>query len=110
VKVAYSINAYTRSNLYAALEKIKVLRFDGVEIVPDTPFVSPEDIDKFDTLGLKNRLSLLTLAIPNVNVNSVEGLGSLIEEDYTIRKTRIEYTKNTLDCKATRCREYIYHK
>lgn len=86
MKIAYSTNAYTRWPLARAVEDIRELGFDGVELLADVPHLA--DIPHVSGFP-----------VSNLNGNTVNGefRPSLIEPDPKLRRERVEYTKRVID-------------
>jgi sugar phosphate isomerase/epimerase len=99
-KLALSTNAFTKFTLRQALEKIKKLGFEGVEILADTPHVH----FKYDTLKIKLWLKKYKLAVSNINANtcrllkqSLDGFyPSIISQRRKHREKRIKHIKSCI--------------
>ncbi len=70
MKLAYSTNAFTRTDLKSAIQKVAELGFDGVEILCDFPHwypghVSAEELQEYQAL-----LSQVGLGVSNLNANT----------------------------------------
>lgn len=95
-RLAYSTNAYTKWLLVKAVEDVKRLGYEGVEILADAPHAFPPLSDR----GIEElRQALKGLGISNLNGNTVQDkfTPSLIAADGAERRERIEYTKRTID-------------
>jgi sugar phosphate isomerase/epimerase len=97
----YSTNAFTRYDLFAALEMIAELGFEGVEIMCDQPHLYPPDWSADQVNVLKATLQRLNLKVTNLNSFTLYAVGdvilpSWIDDDPTMRQTRIEHTKSCL--------------
>jgi sugar phosphate isomerase/epimerase len=77
-----------------ALEEIKKLGFEGVEIVLDRPFILPQEIERFDPEILKRIIPPLHVSC--VNANSAWELADLSEPEEGLRRKRIKYTKTSI--------------
>jgi sugar phosphate isomerase/epimerase len=96
----YSTNAFVKSDLFDAVEKIAGLGFRGVEIMGDRPHLYPPDFDKKKMVRLKELLEHHRLAITNINSFTLFAVGdtylpSWIEADESRREIRI---RHTLEC------------
>jgi sugar phosphate isomerase/epimerase len=94
----YSTNAYTRFDLFAALEMIAGSDFTGVEIMCDKPHLYPPEWRKNEITRLKDTLSRLRLKVTNLNSFTLYAVGdvilpSWIDADRRQRLIRIEHTK-----------------
>ena len=95
-KFAYSTNAYTNFSSSEAIERISRLGFDGVEILADAPHILPNKIKDCEIDALKSVIESYSLAISNINANTAEGLESIISQDSTNRRKRIDYIKRCI--------------
>jgi len=97
----YSTNAYTRFDLFAALQRIADIGFSGVEIMCDRPHLYPPDWQEPDITRLKDRLFNLKLKVTNLNSFTLYAVGdvilpSWIDDDPKQRSIRIEHTRGCL--------------
>jgi len=97
----YSSNAFTRHDLFAALEMIAALGFEGVEIMCDQPHLYPPEWSSNQLDKLKATLQHLNLKVTNLNSFTLYAVGdvilpSWIDDDPTMRQTRIEHTRSCL--------------
>ena len=102
----YSTNAYTRFDLFAALQMIADSGFSGVEIMCDRPHLYPPEWREPDIAQLKSRLASLNLKVTNLNSFTLYALGdvilpSWIDDDPKQRSIRIEHTRSCLHLAAT---------
>jgi sugar phosphate isomerase/epimerase len=98
----YSTNAFVKSDLFAAVEKIAGLGFRGVEIMGDRPHLYPPDFDEKRMTRLKELLDRHGLTITNINSFTLFAVGdtylpSWIEADPQRREVRIRHTLDSLD-------------
>lgn len=98
--LAYSTNAYTRFSLPEALNRIRALGFNGVEIMGDRPHLYPPDFTESELVGLRGTIQGLGLEVTNINSFTLFAVGdtylpSWIEEEPSLRRIRI---RHTLDC------------
>jgi sugar phosphate isomerase/epimerase len=107
---AYSTNAYTRFDLFTALQMIADSGFTGVEIMCDRPHLYPPEWREPDITQLRDRLASLKLKVTNLNSFTLYAVGdvilpSWIDDDQKQRSIRIEHTRSCLrlaaqlDCK-----------
>jgi sugar phosphate isomerase/epimerase len=97
----YSTNAYTRVDLFTALQMIADIGFSGVEIMCDRPHLYPPDWQEPDITRLKDRLFNLKLKVTNLNSFTLYAVGdvilpSWIDDDPKQRSIRIEHTRRCL--------------
>ncbi|HAA05141.1 MAG TPA: sugar phosphate isomerase/epimerase [Syntrophobacteraceae bacterium] len=102
----YSTNAFTRHDLYTALEMIANLGFEGVEIMCDQPHLYPPEWHPDQVKELKTALQRLNLKVTNLNSFTLYAVGdvilpSWIDDDPMMRQTRIDHTKSCLHLAAT---------
>ena len=101
----YSTNAYTRFDLFPALQMIANIGFTGVEIMCDRPHLYPPEWHKPDIAQLWQRLSGLNLKVTNLNSFTLYAVGdvilpSWIDDDPKQRSVRIEHTRSCLHLAA----------
>jgi sugar phosphate isomerase/epimerase len=101
VKFAYSTNAFKRYPLEEAIELIKEIGFDAVEIMADRPHLYPPDYGPEKLPALKKKLDALGLAVSNLNTFTLCAVGDMhhpswIEKDEKQRQVRIQHTRNCL--------------
>jgi sugar phosphate isomerase/epimerase len=97
----YSTNAYTRFDLFTALEMIADIGFSGVEIMCDKPHLYPPEWAAENVDILKDTLSRLQLEVINLNSFTLYAVGDIIlpswiDDDPQQRSIRIEHTKSCL--------------
>jgi sugar phosphate isomerase/epimerase len=103
MKLAYSTNAFTRTDLPSALNGIADLGFAAAEILCDWPHWQPGKVSEADISGVAELLAARGLAVSNLNVNTANGYfdplpaenifePSLSSRNPTWREWRIEYT------------------
>jgi len=96
-KIAYSTNAYTKVSIKEAISCIKKIGFEGVEILADEPHLFANNVKDKELSQLSNQLKREGLAISNVNANTAQGLGTIIDTANSKRKERVEYIKKCID-------------
>lgn len=102
IQFAYSTNAFKKFTLEAAIKKIALSGFDGVEIMADAPHLYPPDYGAPRKLNrLKNLLIKTGLAVSNLNTFTLCAIGDMhhpswIERDKKLRGLRIQHTKACL--------------
>jgi sugar phosphate isomerase/epimerase len=97
----YSTNAYTRYDLFEALEMIAALGFTGVEIMCDQPHLYPPEWTADGLSQIREALQRRNLKVTNLNSFTLYAVGdvilpSWIEDDSQQRQIRIEHTNNCL--------------
>jgi len=97
MKFGYSTNAFVKSSLPVALEKIAELGFKAVEIMCDRPHLYPPDYDRPELSGIKELLGKHGLGVTNLNSFTLFAVGdtylpSWIEPDRKRRDIRIRHT------------------
>ncbi|HHO59131.1 MAG TPA: sugar phosphate isomerase/epimerase [Thiotrichales bacterium] len=107
MKLAYSTNAYTRTDLQSALCNIAELGFAGAEILCDTPHWLSHQVSEAEIDTIKQLLNETGLAVSNLNANTANGYfkplppenvfePSLSSRHKAWREWRIDYSINTL--------------
>jgi sugar phosphate isomerase/epimerase len=84
-----------------AIELIKQIGFDAVEIMADRPHLYPPDYGPEKLPALKKKLDALGLAVSNLNTFTLVAVGDMhhpswIEKDEEQRQIRIQHTKECL--------------
>lgn len=103
MKLAYSSNAYTRSDLSSALRSIAELGYQGAEILCDKPHWFPGEVADSDVENIADIIEKNGLEISNLNVNTANGYfqprppenvfePALSNPDSDMRKWRINYS------------------
>lgn len=105
-RLAYSTNAYTRWPLDAAIESIRRLGFDGVELLVDTPHLVPP-VPAARVLEVRGLLARLGLTVSNLNVNTSRAVRrsaaesdpgpTLVSADLGEREARLRYLLDAVD-------------
>ena len=67
MKFGYSTNAFMNYSLEDAVELIKEIGFDAVEIMADRPHLYPPDYGVEKLAELKKKLDTLRLQVSNLN-------------------------------------------
>ncbi len=98
--VGYSTNAFVKSSVFEAVEKIARLGFGGVEIMCDTPHLYPPDFGPQELGRLQRLIQTHGLRVTNLNSFTLFAVGdtylpSWIEPERERREVRI---RHTLDC------------
>ena len=107
MKLAYSTNAFTRTDLFTAIEKVSELGFDGVEILCDHPHWHPGKVTAQELQDCQALLQKVGLGVSNLNANTAnihydplppENIfePSLHNADETLRQWRQNYTIEAL--------------
>ena len=105
VRFAYSTNAYTQFPLLEAINEIRRLGFEGVEILADAPHAFPGGVN---VAALACALKTSRLVISNLNGNTSLGLDtekrdptgfwpSFLDPDPGVRRMRMDYVKSVVD-------------
>lgn len=102
----YSTNAYTRFDLFTALQMIADIGFTGVEIMCDRPHLYPPEWREPGITQLRDRLASLKLKVTNLNSFTLYAVGdvilpSWIDDDPKQRSIRIGHTRSCLRLAAT---------
>lgn len=105
MKLAYSSNAYMRTSVEGAIDRIAALGYGGIELMADEPHLWPPTTSDADIRAIRQRLSDRGLAIANVNafmMNAVENTlhPSWIELDAAYRQQRVRHTIDALQMAA----------
>jgi fructoselysine 3-epimerase len=104
---SFSTNAFTRLPLLDALGEIAAAGYEGVEILADSPHLSPVTAGEDEVRGLAERLTFLGLTLASLNANTAVGYygrdfweplfePSLANPDAAARRWRIEYTRRCI--------------
>lgn len=107
MRLAYSTNAFTRTDLHSALEAIAALGYQGVEILCDRPHWFPGEVNEAELDRVAATLDRLGLAVSNLNANTANGYYSpappenvfepaLCNPDPELRRWRQEYSIEAL--------------
>jgi len=107
MKLAYSTNAYTQTDLKTALRSIAEIGYDGVEILCDYPHWLSHQVSETEVAVIRQILDDTGLAVSNLNANTANGYfnplppenvfePSLSSNNSTWRTWRIEYSLKTL--------------
>jgi sugar phosphate isomerase/epimerase len=73
MQLAYSTNAFTRTDLDSALHSIAALGYAGVEILCDRPHWFPGEVSGQELEAIAATLQQLGLAVSNLNANTANG-------------------------------------
>lgn len=74
--LAYSSNAFTKTDLISALNHIADLGYAGAEILCERPHWYPADVDEDKIAAVKNSLSERGLKVSNLNANTANSFFS----------------------------------
>lgn len=105
LRLAYSCNAYMKTNLDDALSRIAAIGYSGVELMADIPHLWPDDVTPAILDAALKSLERNNLEISNINAFMMNKIGdtrqpywhpSWIESDTEYRRIRIEHTKAAL--------------
>jgi hypothetical protein len=75
MKFGYSTNAFVKTTLFDAVEKVAALGFGGIEIMADRPHLYPPDFPQETLLRLKGLIQKNGLAITNLNSFTLFAVG-----------------------------------
>ena len=73
MKLAYSTNAFTQTNIRTAIKSIADLGFAGIELLCDRPHLFPGEVSAEEAGQLRDMLTQYNLTISNLNVNTANG-------------------------------------
>ena len=107
MKLAYSTNAYTRTDLASALRSIATIGYDAAEILCDHPHWLSHKVDDEQVATIRQLLDDTGLAVSNLNANTANGYfdprppenvfePSLSSNNESWRTWRIAYSIKTL--------------
>jgi len=107
MKLAYSTNAYTRTDLASALRSIAKTGYDAAEILCDHPHWLSHRVSEDEVAAIRRLLDRTGLAVSNLNANTANGYfdprppenvfePSLSSSNETWRTWRIAYSIKTL--------------
>ncbi len=106
MKLAFSTNAYLKFPLEQALERIKAIGYEGVELLADVPHLWPAGLLESQKQAARDALDRLGLKISNINAFMMNAIGdprqsywypSWIEPYAPYRRIRVEHTKRALN-------------
>lgn len=103
MKLAYSTNAFTRTDVHTALRAIADIGFAGAEILCDRPHWFPGEVNEEQADAVANLLRERGLGVSNLNVNTANGYfsppppenvfePSLSNPEPALRRWREDYT------------------
>lgn len=104
--LAYSTNAFTKTDLTAALIEIANLGYAGAEILCERPHWYPEDVDEWQLQAVRELLHEKGLRISNLNANTANSYFSplppenVFEPSLTNRKSEIRHARELLIIKT----------
>lgn len=106
MKIGFSSNAFSKTNIHYAIEILSKIGYQGIEIVLDLPHAFLP-IKNYEINQIKNSLQNNNINVTNLNSNTVLGWDknssgnkfepSLSNKDENLRKWRISYTKRAID-------------
>lgn len=73
MRLAYSSNAFTRTDLPAAIREVAALGYEGIEILCDRPHWFPGEVKAEDVDEIAGLLAHHGLAVSNLNANTANG-------------------------------------
>ncbi|MFC4440071.1 MULTISPECIES: sugar phosphate isomerase/epimerase family protein [Natrialbaceae] len=108
VQLAFSTNAYTRTDLPDAVRRIAGHEYDGVELLADTPHAFLPEFDESDQKELEGTLNETGIEVSNINANTTTGYyddappssffdPTIITANDEERAWRVDYTKRAID-------------
>ncbi len=108
MKLAYSTNAYTRTTLDLAIDRIAALGYDGVEILCDQPHWFATRVDVAHAERTARRLADRGVGVSNLNANTANGFfdppppenvfePALSNADADVRRRRVDYTIRAME-------------
>lgn len=97
IQLAYSSNAYMRFSVEEAIDRIAALKYQGLELMADTPHAWPATTSDERIAAIRRRVQDRGLSISNINafmMNEVQDFWhpSWIEPDPAQRRLRVEHT------------------
>ncbi len=101
MKLAYSSNAYRRSSITEAMERISRLGYAGMELMADVPHAWPATLSDAQMGEIRKRLEGAGLGLSNINAFMMSAVQdfwhpSWIEKDAAFRRLRIQHTLASL--------------
>jgi len=107
MQLAYSTNAFTKTDLVSALDSIAAIGFRGAEILCDKPHWFVSDLAEHEIAAVAALLADRGLAVSNLNANTTNGYWhpappenvfepSLCNPDPVLRQWRQQYTIDTI--------------
>jgi len=107
MKLAYSTNAYTQTDLKTAIRSIAEIGYDAAEILCDHPHWLSHQVSDDEVNAIRKLLNETGLAVSNLNANTANGYfdpippenvfePSLSSNNETWRTWRIDYSIRTL--------------
>lgn len=102
IKLSFSTNAYKKLDLLDAIQSIKEIGYQGIEIMCDIPHAYPPDLDILRIMQIDQALKTSKLNLANLNSFMLFAVGdtwhpSFIERQERERVKRIEHTLNCID-------------
>ncbi|MCB1852320.1 MAG: sugar phosphate isomerase/epimerase [Gammaproteobacteria bacterium] len=108
MQLAYSSNAFTRTDLNSALRAISALGYSGVEILCDHPHWFPGRVNVHEVREVSALLDHLGLSVSNLNANTANGYfdpvpaenlfePSLSSANREFREWRVNYSIATIE-------------
>ncbi|MCK9607070.1 MAG: sugar phosphate isomerase/epimerase [Methylomonas sp.] len=104
--LAYSTNAFTKTDLSTALTEISDLGYAGAEILCERPHWYPDDIDERQLQMVKELLQQKGLGVSNLNANTANSFftspppENVFEPSLTNRKPEIRRAREAIVIKA----------
>ena len=108
MRLSFSTNAFVRSSVFHAVERIAAIGYEGVELLADSPHLYADSVSASDLGTLADVLNRTGLKVANINANTAMGYygrefweplfePSLSNPDRELRKWRIDYSKKCID-------------
>lgn len=108
MRLSFSTNAFTRTTVFEAVQRIAAAGYAGVEILADTPHMFPPTLASADIDRLQSLIRETGLEVANINANTAVGYygrnfweplfePSLANPDESERKWRIDYTRRCIE-------------
>ncbi len=108
MKLSFSTNAFVRSSVFEAVERIAAIGYQGVELLADAPHLYADSVTDSALGKLRESLYRTGLKVANINANTAVGYygrefweplfePSLANPDRILRQWRVAYSKKCID-------------
>lgn len=116
MRLSFSTNAYVRTTVIDAVERIAAAGYGAVELLADTPHLFADEVTEEDVNRLAEVLDTAHLEVANINANTAVGFyggrfweplfePSIAHPDAALRAWRVAYTRKCVDmARALGCR------